>query len=64
MDANGAAAGNGVFSFLGGGGFTNVAGQLRFAGGQLQGDVNGDAVADFAITLNNVLTLDGGSILL
>jgi ELWxxDGT repeat protein len=64
IDANGVLAGNVGFSFLGGGAFSNVAGQLRFAGGQVLGDVNGDGAADFAITLNGVLTLDGGSILL
>jgi Ca2+-binding RTX toxin-like protein len=64
IDANGAAAGNGVFVFLGGGAFSGVAGQLRFAGGQVLGDVNGDGLADFAITLSGVAALSNTNILL
>jgi hypothetical protein len=65
LDANGALAGNGAFVFLGGAAFTlGTPGQLRFEAGQLLGDVDGNGVVDFAITLNGVLTLDGGSIFL
>jgi serralysin len=42
--------GTGVdFSFVGGAGFTGAAGELRFAGGVLEGDVNGDGLADLSI---------------
>lgn len=55
IDANGAAAGNGSFSFIGQNGFTGVRGQLRVQdNGSTQvvlGDVNGDRTADFAITV-------------
>jgi Ca2+-binding RTX toxin-like protein len=62
IDANGARPGNAAFAFLGAGAFTGVAGQLRFAGGQLLGDLDGDRAADFAITLVGVVTLDAGHI--
>jgi Ca2+-binding RTX toxin-like protein len=64
IDANGALPRNGIFVFLGGGAFTGVAGQLRFAGGQVLGDVNGDGLADFAITLSGVTSLSSANILL
>jgi Ca2+-binding RTX toxin-like protein/arylsulfatase A-like enzyme len=62
IDANGARPGNAAFAFLGAGAFTGVAGQLRFAGGQLLGDLDGDRAADFAITLVGVVTLEAGHI--
>ena len=44
--------GTGVdFTWIGGGAFTNHAGELRFNGGQLQGDTNGDGLADLIITV-------------
>jgi len=42
---------NNAFTFIGAGAFTNVQGQLRYAGGVVQGDINGDAIADFAINV-------------
>jgi serralysin len=39
------------FTFIGGSAFSGAAGQLRFAGGELQGDVNGDGLADLAVTV-------------
>jgi Ca2+-binding RTX toxin-like protein len=42
-------AGNQAFRFIGAAAFSGVDGQLRFAGGLLQGDVNGDRVADIEI---------------
>lgn len=41
----------GDLSFIGGNAFTNSAGQLRYQGGQLQADLNGDGAADFSVTL-------------
>jgi serralysin len=42
--------GTGVdFSFVGNAAFSGVGGELRFAGGVLEGDVNGDGVADLSI---------------
>lgn len=36
-----------LFTFIGSTGFSGAAGELRFAGGLLQGGVGGDGVADF-----------------
>ena len=41
IDANSAAAGNQAFDYVGGAAFSG-AGDLRYAGGVLSGDVNGD----------------------
>lgn len=63
IDANGATAANDNFAFIGSAAFSNVAGQLRFAGGVLQGDVNGDGVADLIVQLN-VNNLNTGDLVL
>ena len=47
------AAGDQAFSFVGSNAFTNQAGQLRYEGGILMGDTNGDGVADFAVQISN-----------
>ena len=52
MDANGLAAGNQAFKFIGGKAFSRHAGELRFAGHAVSGDVDGDGVADFSISTN------------
>ncbi len=67
VDANGAGAGNGTFVFVGTDAFSGVAGELRYevvngpgvTGDRIliEGDVTGDAVADFRIQLTNFQTL-------
>ncbi|WP_201859828.1 M10 family metallopeptidase C-terminal domain-containing protein [Microvirga soli] len=57
IDADTKVSGNQAFSFIGSNAFTHKAGQLKFHGGVLSGDVNGDAVADFQIRLSKVLSL-------
>jgi Ca2+-binding RTX toxin-like protein len=63
IDANLALAGDQNFSFIGGGAFTNVAGQLRYDNTQgdgfthILGDANGDGVTDFQIRLNGIYTM-------
>jgi Ca2+-binding RTX toxin-like protein len=52
IDANSMVAGNQAFSYLGANAFTGVAGQLNYVGGYVQGDVNGDRVADFMLEVN------------
>ena len=52
IDANTKIAGDQSFSFITGA-FTGVAGQLHDVDGVLSGDVDGDGVADFQITLTN-----------
>jgi Ca2+-binding RTX toxin-like protein len=51
IDADTTAAGDQAFSFVGASAFTSVAGELRYAAGLLQGDTNGDGVADFEVHL-------------
>jgi Ca2+-binding RTX toxin-like protein len=51
IDANTLVAGNQAFTFVGSRAFSRVAGQLRYSGGILSGDTNGDGVADFEIQM-------------
>lgn len=53
MDANTTTAGNQDFQLISTG-FTRHAGELRFDGDFVQGDINGDGRADFQIYMNNV----------
>ena len=52
IDANTTVAGNQAFTYIGAAAFTGVAGQLNYIGGFVQGDTNGDRVADFRIEVN------------
>ncbi|HEY0837518.1 MAG TPA: calcium-binding protein [Azospirillum sp.] len=45
----GAGTDNDTFTFIGSNGFGGVAGQLRYADGVVQADVNGDRTADFEV---------------
>ncbi len=64
IDADTTLAGDQAFSWIGTAAFGGVAGQLRFAGGVLQGDVDGDRVADFAMTLDGVTSLSRADVFL
>lgn len=64
IDANSGLAGDQAFVFLGATAFTNVAGQLRYDGGLLSGDVNGDGLADFTVVLANSAALTSGDMFL
>ena len=68
IDANVFAAGDQAFTFIGTAAFTGVAGQLhvQVAGGNtiVSGDVNGDKVADFAITVAGANVLSSSNYLL
>jgi Ca2+-binding RTX toxin-like protein len=57
IDANAGLAGDQAFAFIGSTGFGSVAGELRFAAGVLEGDVDGDGAADFQIQINGVASL-------
>jgi Ca2+-binding RTX toxin-like protein len=57
IDANTRLSGNQAFAFIGDASFGRIAGQLRFAAGVLQADVNGDARADMEIAIQGVPTL-------
>jgi Ca2+-binding RTX toxin-like protein len=52
LDANTGLAGDQAFSYVGAAGFTNTAGELRYAGHLLQGDIDGNGTADFSIHVN------------
>jgi len=53
IDADGNAAnGDQAFAYAAGGVFHHVAGELRYVGGFLEGDVNGDGAADLSIRVN------------
>jgi serralysin len=67
MDAKATVTGNQGFAWIGTAVFGNVAGQLRLSAGAnsvLQGDVNGDGVADFEVQLSGVATVSVNDILL
>ncbi len=68
IDANSTLSGNQAFAFIGTSAFSGAAGQLRYQqiSGKtfIQGDTNGDGIADFWIALNGSHTLSSGDILL
>jgi Ca2+-binding RTX toxin-like protein len=53
---NDGTAGNQAFRYIGANAFSGVDGQLRFSGGILQGDTNGDRVPDFEIRVIGALS--------
>ncbi|MGE3279560.1 MAG: calcium-binding protein, partial [Alphaproteobacteria bacterium] len=63
IDANVLLAGNQAFGFVGGAAFT-AAGQLRYAGGVLQGSTDADATAEFEILLTGAPALVGADMVL
>ena len=63
IDANAGLAGNQAFTFLTTG-FTGHAGELRFNGQFVVGDVTGDGVADFRIFMNEVSTMQAADFIL
>jgi len=64
IDADTTQDGDQAFAFIGANDFGSVAGQLRFSGGLLQGDVDGDGAADFEVQFLNVGALVGGDFIL
>ncbi len=64
IDANTAASGNQAFTYVGTAAFTGKAGELRYvkdaSDTYVYGDVNGDAKADFAIHLDDAVSLAKG----
>ncbi|MCZ8248908.1 calcium-binding protein, partial [Microcystis sp. LE19-195.1E] len=64
IDANSLNAGDQSFTFIGASDFSGQAGQLRFYGGLLCGDTNGDAVSDFQLAIAGVYSLPVTNIVL
>lgn len=62
IDADSRVAGDQAFTFVSNRAFGGRAGELRYDGGVLMGDVNGDRVTDFAVTLLNRPALTAGNI--
>ena len=54
--------GNQSFTWIGGADFGEVVGELRFASGVLEGDLDGDGGADFQVTLTGIATLTAANI--
>ena len=57
VDAKSGMAGDQAFTFIGSSAFSGTSGELRYAGGDLSGDYNGDGKADFHITISNLHAL-------
>ncbi|MGV6801889.1 MAG: calcium-binding protein [bacterium] len=68
FDADTTTAGNQAFTFVATAGFSGAAGELRYENNAsdtlIQGDIDGDMVADFEIQLSGVLSLDAVDFLL
>ena len=64
IDANSLEAGNQAFAWIKGRSFEGEAGQLRFAAGRLEADVNGDSIADMAVAIRGIQELTKVNILL
>ena len=57
VDADLNTVGDQLFNYIAGAAFDGHAGQLRYSGGVLSGDVDGDTAADFAIVLTGTPVL-------
>ena len=64
IDADSVTDGHQSFNYINGADFHSVAGELRFADGVLQGDVDGDGGADFEVALTAVTALVRGDLIL
>lgn len=64
IDARPSTARDDAFVFIGSAAFSGVAGQVRKAGALVEGDLNGDRVADFQIVLTGAPILTAGDFIL
>ena len=65
IDANDEfSAGNQAFRFIGGASFDGTAGQVRFAGGVISGDTDGDGISDFQIQMSGTTAIYSDGFLL
>lgn len=56
--------GDSKFHFIGSDSFSDTAGELRYSGGIVRGDVDGDGVADFSIKIDNGASLRASDFIL
>lgn len=64
IDANTSASGSQHFNLIASTAAFSGAGQIKFSGGVLSGDTNGDGVADFSVTLTGVTSLSASDLIL
>ena len=64
LDANAKMAKDQAFNFIGSSAFSGKAGELRYDGTTIYGDVDGNGVADFSIIISNHATLSGSDFIL
>lgn len=64
IDASTRTSGDQAFSYIGSAAFSGRAGQLHFVNGVLEGDTNGDRLADFHIVVQNISTFATGDFIL
>ena len=64
IDARPAVPGHQTLTYIGGAAFSHVAGQLRYAGGVMSGDLDGDARLDFALALAGAPALTAADLIL
>lgn len=64
IDANGTLPGDGVFDYIGNQQFHHIAGELRSDFATVQGDINGDGIADFQIDFANGGPTRAGDVIL
>lgn len=64
IDADSRTSRNDQFTYIGSQAFSGTAGELRFSGGLLRADVNGDRIADLTVQLEGVSTLRASSLVL
>jgi serralysin len=64
IDAKTTVGGNQAFAFIGKTAFNGHAGQLRFSAGLLEGDTNGDGIADFQVKIAGLSALAKSDFLL
>jgi Ca2+-binding RTX toxin-like protein len=64
IDADAGSAADDAFAFVGAAAFSGTAGELRFAGGRLLGDTDGDGFAEFRIEIAGDAPVAAGDVLL
>jgi serralysin len=64
IDAIESSSRDSAFDFIGSASFSGTAGELRYSGGIVRGDVDGDGVADFSIKIDNGASLRASDFIL